>query len=162
MKYPERPIYQSWVERGGQRSCQERRSNTHQWIFYVQVSKSTVCSDNNSKLCHLRDRISTSVLTINPTMLQRTRQETQYGLRRLEGYERRSKVGTYDINMLLKTLFLRLLSHTLYHVSNLGSWFSMSLYLTLAFVTFTQIVSLRYCYIGMITKYGLFDPILRK
>jgi hypothetical protein len=40
--------------------------------------------------------------------------------------------------------------------------YSMPLYLTLAFVKFTQIVSLHYCYISMITKYGLFDPILQK
>jgi hypothetical protein len=41
------------------------------------------------------------VVTVNQAMLQRTRQETQYGLKRLQAYERRCKVGTYDINTLL-------------------------------------------------------------
>jgi len=67
----------------------------------VQVSKSTVYPEKNSKLSDLRDGISTSVVTVNPAMPQRTRQETQYGLRRLQAYELRSKVGTYDINTLL-------------------------------------------------------------
>jgi hypothetical protein len=53
------------------------------------------------KTRHMRDIISTSVVTVNPAMLQRTLQEIQHSLGRLQGYEPRSKVGTYDINTLL-------------------------------------------------------------
>jgi hypothetical protein len=63
--------------------------------------KGTVFPEKNSKLSHLRDRISTSVVTVSPAMLQKIWQETQKGLSRLQWYERWSKVGTYDINTLL-------------------------------------------------------------